>query len=43
MDDCVFCKIVKGEIPSMKVAESENFLAFLDIKPIKKRPCSRHS
>jgi histidine triad (HIT) family protein len=36
MDDCIFCKIVKGDIPSMKVAESENFLAFLDIKPIKK-------
>ncbi|MGD9605176.1 MAG: HIT family protein [Bacilli bacterium] len=28
---CVFCKIVSGEIPSYKVYEDENFLAFLDI------------
>jgi len=33
MDNCVFCKIVNGEIPSAKVWEDENFLAFLDIKP----------
>lgn len=33
MDDCVFCKIVSGEIPCRKVFEDENFLAFLDIKP----------
>lgn len=31
---CVFCKIIAGEIPSYKVYEDENFLAFLDIKPI---------
>ncbi len=31
--DCVFCKIVKGEIPAEKVYEDENFLAFLDINP----------
>ncbi len=31
--DCIFCKIVKGEIPSYKVYEDENFLAFLDINP----------
>ncbi|MEK7461812.1 MAG: HIT domain-containing protein [Patescibacteria group bacterium] len=30
---CIFCKIVKGEIPSYKVYEDENFLAFLDINP----------
>jgi len=29
--DCVFCKIVKGEIPSYKVYEDENVLAILDI------------
>ena len=29
----MFCKIVKGEIPSYKVYEDENFLAFLDINP----------
>lgn len=33
MSDCVFCKIVNGEIPSHKVYEDENFLAFLDIRP----------
>ena len=31
--DCIFCKIVKGEIPCYKVYEDENFLAFLDINP----------
>jgi len=30
----IFTKIVQGEIPSYKVAEDENFLAFLDIFPI---------
>ena len=33
MENCVFCKIIKGEIPSYKVYEDENFLAFLDINP----------
>ena len=32
----VFAKIVKGEIPSYKVAENENYYAFLDIEPLKK-------
>lgn len=32
----IFTKIVKGEIPSYKVAEDENFYAFLDINPLKK-------
>ena len=31
--ECVFCKIVNGEIPSHKVYEDEDFLAFLDIDP----------
>ena len=31
---CVFCKIVNGEIPSYKVAETENCYAFLDISPL---------
>jgi histidine triad (HIT) family protein len=34
MDNCVFCKIIKGEIPAEKVYEDENFLAFLDIHPL---------
>ncbi len=32
-ENCVFCKIVAGEIPSHKVYEDEKFLAFLDINP----------
>ena len=35
MDDCIFCKIIKGDIPSFKVFENDNFLAFLSIAPIK--------
>jgi len=31
MDDCIFCKIVKGEIPCTKIYEDEKYLAFLDI------------
>jgi len=34
MQDCVFCKIVAGNIPSNKVYEDENFLAFLSIDPL---------
>ena len=33
---CIFCKIIKGEIPSSKVYENENVLAFLDIGPVNK-------
>jgi len=33
-DNCIFCKIVKNEIPSYKVYEDDLFLAFLDIKPL---------
>ncbi len=33
MEDCVFCKIVKGEIPAEKVWADEEFLAILDINP----------
>lgn len=29
--DCIFCKIIKGEIPCYKIYEDENVLAFLDI------------
>ncbi|MCE2679290.1 MAG: histidine triad nucleotide-binding protein [Burkholderiales bacterium] len=32
-DNCIFCKIVKGEIPSRKVYEDDDILAFHDIKP----------
>jgi len=33
MPDCIFCKIASGEIPSLKVYEDNNVLAFLDINP----------
>ncbi len=32
--ECIFCKIVKGEIPSFKVWENNEHLAFLSIAPI---------
>ncbi len=32
--DCIFCKIIKGEIPSHKVYEDAEFLAFLDRDPL---------
>ncbi|MFH1133091.1 MAG: HIT family protein [Nanoarchaeota archaeon] len=31
--DCIFCSIISGKIPSAKVAETKNVLAFLDIQP----------
>lgn len=34
MAACIFCKIVKGDIPSFKLFESERVLAFLDIQPL---------
>ncbi len=34
--ESIFTKIVKGEIPSYKIAEDENHLAFLDIFPLQK-------
>jgi histidine triad (HIT) family protein len=36
MDGCIFCKIVKGEIPCAKVYEDKDVLAFLDISPVHK-------
>ena len=34
MENCIFCKIIKGEIPSYKVAETKEAYAFLDIGPL---------
>ena len=34
MEDCIFCKIIKGEIPCFKVYEDNKVLAFEDINPI---------
>lgn len=33
MSDCIFCKIVAGEIPSYKIYEDEKYLVFLDVFP----------
>ncbi|KAI0823958.1 HIT-like protein [Trametes gibbosa] len=33
---CIFCKIIKGEIPSFKLIETEKVLSFLDIGPLSK-------
>ncbi len=32
--DCIFCKIVAGEIPAEKIWEDETFLSFLDVNPL---------
>ena len=34
MPDCLFCKIIRGELPSFKVYEDDKTLAFLDIRPV---------
>lgn len=36
MENCLFCKIIKGEIPSSKIYEDKNTFAFLDISPVNK-------
>ena len=37
--DCLFCKISKGEIPSVKIFENDRIFAFLDINPLTKGHC----
>ena len=34
MNDCIFCKIVAGAVPAYRVYEDDQFLAFLDIRPL---------
>lgn len=34
MQNCIFCKIVKGEIPATKIYENDKIVAFLDIAPV---------
>jgi len=36
MSDCIFCKIVAGKIPSIKIWEDDDVFAFLDIHPLRK-------
>ena len=37
MNDCVFCKIAGGEIPSNKVYEDDTVVAFHDLAPLRRR------
>ncbi|MBI2042997.1 HIT family protein [Candidatus Pacearchaeota archaeon] len=34
MNDCIFCKIIEGKIPSVKIYEDDSMLSFLDINPV---------
>ena len=34
MKNCIFCKIVSGEVPCVRIWEDKKFLAFLDINPV---------
>jgi len=34
MEDCIFCRIVKGELPSYRVYEDQDYFGFLDIFPM---------
>ncbi|MFO7727711.1 MAG: HIT family protein [Desulfonatronovibrio sp.] len=36
MKDCIFCQIVRGDVPCTRVYETEEILAFLDISPVAK-------
>ena len=36
MQECIFCKIVRGEIPCAKLAETDKILSFLDVSPVNK-------
>ena len=38
-DDCIFCKIANGEIPSTTIHENEEFRVFFDINPASKGHC----
>lgn len=34
MENCIFCKIIKGEVPCYKIFENDKVMAFLDINPV---------
>lgn len=36
MENCLFCKIIKGEIPASKIYEDDDFICILDINPVSK-------
>ena len=37
--NCIFCKIIKGDIPSIKIAETDKSFAFMDIGPLSEGHC----
>lgn len=39
MEDCLFCKIIKGEIPCYKIYEDKNTFVFLDVNPWSRGHC----
>jgi len=39
MEDCIFCKISKGEVPADKIAESDNFFVINDASPVSEGHC----
>ena len=39
MDGCVFCKIIDGQLPSMKIDEDDSTLTFMDINPLSSGHC----
>ncbi len=39
MENCIFCRIIKGNIPCKEIHQDENFLAFLDVNPCSKGHC----
>ena len=39
MSECIFCKIIAGEIPAVKIWENEDIFVFLDIHPLRKWHC----
>ena len=42
-ENCIFCKIAAGELPSKKVYEDDEFVAFNDINPGRAGPCAGDS
>ena len=39
MEECIFCKIVNGKIPSEKIFENDNFIVIKDVNPVSEGHC----
>ncbi len=39
VEDCIFCKIIAGEVPAAKVIDTKNVISFLDINPVNPGHC----